>query len=427
MKKNDRVKQTIRSRIIATAICPLLAMSTAVSILFVNGVDGLIVSFVIAGILLIGVLQLLYVSGGIVKSVRKVEEYMYQLANGKLDIEIDEKLSENNDEMASMVAAIAILKEKLIGSMNDMQQVSDNLVDSEKTLEIVVAGVDDIADKVQLAANQLVNNAVRQNEDMEDASGNIAEINDLIAHIVQSVEHLKATSGKMREDGNNSMEIMHNLIESNEHTNQVIHRINEQIHLTYDAAAKITKVMEMITAIAKQTGLLALNASIEAARAGEAGRGFAVVAEEINILATQSSNSAEEINGLINTLSVESEKMLDIIEDVVANAEKQKENLEKTRLNFRMVDKGIEESMYEILEIGKQAEICDSEKRKVTSHIEALKTLTEDNVTSTQDTLTLISELSKKIDSAGAVASRLKGFANTLDTQIGYFVTDSTE
>jgi methyl-accepting chemotaxis protein len=61
----------------------------------------------------------------------------------------------------------------------------------------------------------------------------------------------------------------------------------------------IAKTLQVITQIAFQTNILALNASVEAARAGEAGMGFAVVADEVRSLAQRCSSASEEISVLI--------------------------------------------------------------------------------------------------------------------------------
>ena len=158
--------------------------------------------------------------------------------------------------------------------------------------------------------------------------GSIADSESAVMTVIEQIGILNAKAITQRErisqsvdSGRSLTEDTHLRVESNRRT---INAIESRLHLqlgvlrknlqrTHTLGAEVialTPLIRVITNIAQQTQLLALNAEIEAARAGEAGRGFLVVANEVRKLSVQSSKAATDIAAKINATSAKvSEEM----------------------------------------------------------------------------------------------------------------------
>jgi len=201
--------------------------------------------------------------------------------NKEINVYYDDELGAVSSSLNSMMhkfkvsfTSIAKANEKLIESAIQVDEIST------LTREAVLSQKNG-TDSVAAAINEL------------DASANEVQLNTQGAAAKSVLASERAKAGLLlSENAKNGISSLRDQVIAN----------TEKITIVSNKTDEVGSILEVITSIAEQTNLLALNAAIEAARAGEQGRGFAVVADEVRSLATRTRESIEQIHSTISAL-----------------------------------------------------------------------------------------------------------------------------
>ena len=217
------------------------------------------------------------------------------------------------------------------------------------------------------------------------------------------------------------MNILDELQEVNNQTDEYIDMIAEQTDITNQSAKKIGQATQLIAAIAEETNLLSLNASIEAARAGEQGRGFAVVASQIQKLAEQSTEAVKEIDGIIHTLTADSEKAVETMDQVRDIIEKQNDHMYQTGEAFAQIKDGVDESIAGINVIADRTRDLDQTRTNVIDSVSSLTAIAEENAAATEETSASMVEISSIVTGISDQANALHEVAQRMDEKMSVF------
>lgn len=358
----------------------------------------------------------------ITKGIKQIENNLRQAAIGDLSFTVNPALRERADEIGRMARSLENVRESLAGMLGSVIRTGESLNESSEKFSEKFGYISESIRNTNQAIDDLAQGAANQTNETETVNEKIVELGGVIEVEKNGVYKLEEAVSAMAQYSEGASESIQELNRITRMTIEAIDMVSKQTNKNNDSAANITRAIEIIKGLAKQTNLLSLNASIEAARAGEAGKGFSVVAHEIRQLSEESSGNAKEIEGIVKDLVGNVEVSVSKMQEVMQNVQNQQKCLDETREAFEHLSK--EAALVEEVtaEIGSQTEILDSLKQMVTDSVNSLASVVEENAAAAEETSAGMALLSQTIRECTEDAEGLVKFGHQLHEQGGKFL-----
>lgn len=292
--------------------------------------------------------------------------------------------------------------------LNDFNQLMNELQDAIKTTSENARETAAISDQLQSSSREMQLRAVGISEAVDQVRQQ-AEITDELIHEsdqqLDSAMHTVADSADRLNVGQDAMSKTTQTIAL---ITQEQARLSEDLTQLSKEAENVKGVLAVISGIADQTNLLALNAAIEAARAGEQGRGFAVVADEVRQLANRTQDSLNQTSTIITS--------------IVSAISKTAEQMQQSSGQFTHLLDSSNEAMHLVITSTESMDVTQTKMRQTVQQLKAVlernqevmhqmdqvENQTQDNALSTEQILEAAERLQ---NSAGQLTGQLAKFS----------------
>ncbi len=284
-----------------------------------------------------------------------------------------EKAEAQNEQTEGLLNVVLNIAESLTENIGVASRETDSLEEAidatRRAMEELTAGTNDTV------------NAITEQQEHTD------KINSRILDVGANVNAIMAEIKTAEENLENGNVVMNDLLAQVKVSEEASTLVAGEMKELKEYAGKMQDIMGLISSVANQTGMLALNASIEAARAGEAGRGFAVVASEISSLASQTNSATTDINKLIENIANSVQEVTNAIDKLLESNRMQSEYVDSTASNFEEIHNSTQRIVTQTDELKVVVDEVTIANNQVMERIENVSAITEEVTASASETL----------------------------------------
>ncbi|MCR1991982.1 methyl-accepting chemotaxis protein TlpC [Bacillus subtilis] len=375
-------------------------------------------AIVLVIVIIVSVILVLVFTRKINKRLNALKSAFESAGNGDMTIEVSDK---TGDELSELSVYYNKMRMKLNDTIQTVQQSALQLASASQQLSAGAEETNQASEKITEAVQQIANGAQDQITRIENSESSLkqasADIRDISANTAAIADKGQLAQSK----ADIGQKEIANVQAQMDAIHQSIQKSGEIIHQLDGRSKQIEQILSVITQIADQTNLLALNAAIEAARAGEQGKGFAVVADEVRKLAEESQQSAEQISKLIIEIQKDMNRSARSVEHVKTEAAEGVTMIQRTRDAFKEIAAATGEISAEISDLSASVTNISASAHQINDSFAANTADIKESTKNTRQAAALTEEQFAAMEEITAASETLSQLAEELTGIISQF------
>ncbi|WP_298033839.1 methyl-accepting chemotaxis protein [uncultured Desulfovibrio sp.] len=327
--------------------------------------------------------------------VRKITRYVRDVADGKKDAALDVHSRDDMGELAESLRNMVEKQDQLMresaeqadearkkaeeaaNAMEEAHRAQQQAQQAKRDGMISAAGqIEGVVDKLNAAINDIGAQVERSDEALSHVASRLSEtatameeMNSSVLEVAKNAGLATDVSTSSRQKATDGAAVVSQSVAGIQEVQRQSLALKDNMAQLDEHAKAINQIMSVISDIADQTNLLALNAAIEAARAGEAGRGFAVVADEVRKLAEKTMTSTIEVSNAIKAIQASTDQSMQQVEQAVRNIAQATEFSNNSGESFQEILQLVEHTADEVRAIATASEEQSAASEEITSSI----------------------------------------------------------